>query len=48
MPGILDVKPTMPCWPGANPVPKLVMLVAVVDGTPHVSGSLVGSEQYQS
>ena len=37
--GILDAKPTMPCWPGANPVPKLVMLVAVVDGTPHVSGS---------
>ena len=42
VPGIRDVKPTMPCDPGGSPVPRLVMLVAVVDGTPHVSGSLPG------
>jgi len=32
----MDVYPTMPCAPGGSPVPRLVRLTAVVDGTPAV------------
>ncbi len=43
MPGTREVKPTNPCAPGVNPVPKEVRLVAVVDGTPAVAGACSAS-----
>ena len=42
-----DVNPTTPCAPGRQPVPRLVRLVAVVDGTPQVIGSRAVGERVQ-
>ena len=37
--GSLTVKPRIPCWPGATPVPKDARLVGVVDGKVQASSS---------
>ena len=39
VPGMLTVKPRMPCSPGCAPVPRDTRLVGVVDGKVHTSSA---------